>query len=78
MADLGVPDTDGDTNAPTQQRRPDLLTLIAGLGALAVAIGVPLGAADWLAELDTRWVLAATATFVGLLLVIGSIRPRRR
>lgn len=76
-ADTGVPNTDGATDAPTQQRGPDLLTLTAGLGALAIAVGVPFGAVEWLAELDVRWVLATVATLVGLLLVIGSIRPRR-
>lgn len=78
MVDPGVPSTDGETGAPAQRRGPDLLTLGAGLGALAVAIGVPLGGDGWLVGLDARWVLAAVAILVGLLLVIGSIRPRRR
>ncbi|MGQ0775947.1 MAG: hypothetical protein ACT4NY_16260 [Pseudonocardiales bacterium] len=78
MADTGVPHTDGQPDTPAQRRGPDLLTLTAGLGALAVAIGVPLGGDGWLAGLDARWVLAAAATLIGLLLVIGSIRPRRR
>lgn len=75
MADTEIPSTDGE---PAQRRGPDPLTLTAGLGALAVAIGVPLGGTAWLAELDTRWVLATVATFVGLLLIIGSLRPRHR
>jgi len=78
MADTGVPNTDGQPDAPAQRRGPDLLTLAAGLGALAVAIGVPLSGDGWLVGLDARWVLAAVATLIGLLLVIGSIRPRRR
>lgn len=77
MADTGVPNTDGETGAPAQRRGPDPLTLAAGLGALAVAIGVPLSGDGWLAGLDARWVLAAVAILIGLLLVIGSIRPRR-
>lgn len=70
-------ETSTDSGEPAQQRRPDLLTLTAGLGALAVAIAVPFGAVEWLADLDTRWVLATVATLIGLLLVIGSLRPRR-
>lgn len=67
-----------ETSTPAQRRGPDPLTLTAGLGALAVAIGVPLGGGAWLADLDARWALAAVAILTGLLLVIGSLRPRRR
>ncbi|MGQ0778026.1 MAG: hypothetical protein ACT4NY_27050 [Pseudonocardiales bacterium] len=77
MADTEIPSIDGEPGTPAQRRGPDLLTLSAGLGALAVAIGVPLSGGSWLAGLDARWVLAAEAMLVGLLLVIGSIRPRR-
>lgn len=77
MADTEVLNPDGEAGAPAQRRGPDLLTLAAGLGALAVAAGVPLGGITWLAGLDARWVLAAVAMLVGLLLVIGSISPRR-
>ncbi|MGH3913080.1 MAG: hypothetical protein ACRDTC_06680 [Pseudonocardiaceae bacterium] len=75
--DTGVPDIEDTIDDPARRRGPDLLTLTAGLGALAVAIGVPLGGATWLAGLDARWVLAALAMIVGLLLVISSVRPRR-
>lgn len=78
MAGIEVPDTDGEAGASARRRSPDLLTLAAGLGALAVAASVPLGDVGWLAGLDARWVLAALATLVGLLLVIGSLSPRRR
>lgn len=77
MADPGAHNTDGEPGTPARRRGPDLLTLAAGLGALAVAAGMPLGGAAWLAGLDARWVLAAVTMLFGLLLVISSIRPRR-
>ncbi|MGH3797605.1 MAG: hypothetical protein ACRDSP_22270 [Pseudonocardiaceae bacterium] len=63
--------------APVRRRGPDLLTLVVGLGALAVAGNTLLGGAAWLPGLDVRWVLAAVAVLIGLLMVISSLRPRR-
>jgi hypothetical protein len=68
----------GKTSAPTPRRGPDLLTLVTGLGALGIATTTLLGGIPWLPDLDGRWVLAALALIVGLLLVIGSLRPQRR
>lgn len=62
----------------TPRRGPDPLTLAAGLGALGVAGTALLGGIDWLPEVDGRWLLAAVALVVGLLLVISSIRDPRR
>ncbi|HEY6423914.1 MAG TPA: hypothetical protein VIY28_11825 [Pseudonocardiaceae bacterium] len=59
-------------------RAPDLLTLAAGLGALGVAGTALLSGIAWLPTPDTRWVLAALALVVGLLLVISSLRHPRR
>jgi hypothetical protein len=77
MADLGPHRTD-ETRTLTPRRGPDLLTLAAGLGALAISGTVLLGGNTWLPGLDIRWVLAVVALVVGLLLVIGSMRYPRR
>lgn len=77
MAELEPHRTD-ETAALTPRRGPDLLALAAGLGALGVSGTVLLGGIPWLPEIDVRWVLAAVALVVGLLLVIGSIRHPRR
>lgn len=66
-----------EADALTPQRGPDLLTLLAGLGALGIAGTALLGGITWLPDVDGRWVLAALALIVGLLLVIGSLRPPR-
>lgn len=52
----------------------DLLTLLAGLGALGIAGAALLGGITWLPHVDGRWVLAL---IVGFLLVIGSLRTPR-
>lgn len=78
MTDPGQHDPYSQTSArPSRRRGPDLLTLVAGLGALGVAAAALLGGFAWLPGLDVRWVLATVAMIVGLLLVLGSIRPRR-
>jgi hypothetical protein len=66
-----------ERDALTPQRGPDLFTLLAGLGALGIAGTALLGGIAWLPDVDGRWVLAALALIVGLLLVIGSLRPPR-
>jgi hypothetical protein len=77
MAYPGPHRTD-EPGAVTPSRGPDLLTLAAGLGALGVSGTALLGDVAGLPGLDVRWVLAALALIVGLLLVIGSIRKPRR
>jgi hypothetical protein len=67
-----------ETSALTQRRGPDLLTLVVGLGTLAIATTTLLGGISWFPNLDGRWVLAALALIVGLLLVITSLRPQKR
>jgi hypothetical protein len=59
------------------RRGPDLLTLVAGVGSLGIAATALLGGVTWLPDMDGRWVLAALALLVGLLLVISSLRPPR-
>jgi hypothetical protein len=67
---------DGTAALPLR-RGPDLLTLLAGLVALGISTIALLGDIPWLPPVDGRWVLAALALIVGLLLVIGSLRPPR-
>lgn len=59
------------------RRGPELLTLVVGLGSLGIAATALLGGIAWLPDVDGRWVLAALALLVGLLLVIGSLRTPR-
>lgn len=73
-----VPDHTSESGAVTPRRGPDLLTLAAGLGAVGVAGTALLGGISWLPVVDARWVLAAVALVVGLMLVIGSLRHPRR
>jgi hypothetical protein len=73
-----APPDANEAGALTPRRGPDLLTLLAGLGALGIAGTALLGGIAWLPDVDGRWVLAALALIVGLLLVIGSLRPPRR
>lgn len=77
MTDPEPDHTHGEAGAPVRRRGPDLLTLAAGLGALGISVGALLGGIGWLPGVDARWVLAAVAILVGLVLVIGSIRPAR-
>jgi hypothetical protein len=70
------PRPDDEAPALTARRGPDLLTLVAGLGSLGIATTALLGGVTWLPDVDGRWVLAALALLVGLLLVIGSLRPQ--
>jgi hypothetical protein len=51
--------------------------LIAGLGALGISLATLLGGIAWLPDIDGRWVLAALALIIGMLLVIGSLRPQK-
>ena len=73
-----APHHTSEAGAEAPRRGPDLVTLMVGLGALGVAGTVLLGGISWLPVVDVRWVLAAVALVVGLMLVIGSLRHPRR
>ena len=76
MTDPGPRGTD-EPGAVAPRHGPDLLTMAVGLGALGVAGTVLLGV-SWLPDVDARWVLAAVALAVGLMLIIGSLRHPHR
>lgn len=65
------------TVAPTSGRSPDLLTLVAGFAALGIAATALLGGIPWMPDIDGRWVIAGLALIIGLVLVIGSLRPHK-
>lgn len=63
---------------PTGRRRtPDLLTLVVGLGCVAIAaaalVGIPLS----LPDVEVRWLLAGIAVGLGVLLLAASLPGRR-
>ncbi len=61
-----------DRDLDRRRRMPDLLTLLCGLAALAVAATAIVGTA-WLPPVDARWLLAGTAVVIGLALLAGSL-----
>jgi hypothetical protein len=55
-----------------------MATLVVGLLALGMATSAFVGQVPTFAGLDARWLLAAGAAAIGLLLLVGSLRGRRR
>jgi hypothetical protein len=66
------------TGQEVRRRGPDAITLIVGVLTLGMATSAFVGQVPTLAGLDARWLLAAGAAAVGLLLLVGSLRGRRR
>lgn len=63
---------------PTARRRvPDVFSLLVGVLSAVVAGWALTGTALW-TVVDGRWLLAATALLVGVLMLAGSLRPGRR
>jgi hypothetical protein len=62
----------------TERRRPDLLTLLAGIATLLMAAYVLTDGQTWLPSFDARWLLAGGAVLVGLLLLGNSVRRRTK
>jgi hypothetical protein len=60
-----------------RRRGPDVMTLVVGLLALAMAVAGFAGQAPDLSGFDPRWLLATGAAAVGLWLLVGSLRGRR-
>ncbi|AOS65724.1 hypothetical protein [Actinoalloteichus hymeniacidonis] len=55
----------------------DLLTLVSGVIALLVAGYVLANSIGWVPLYQARWLLAAGAVIIGLVLLLGSLRSRR-
>jgi hypothetical protein len=67
---------DGTRETAGRRRGPDVVTLLIGLLALGMSAAAFVGEVPSLAGLDLRWLLAAGAAVVGLLLLVGSLRGR--
>jgi hypothetical protein len=59
------------------RRGPDAFTLVVGLLTLGMAASAFVGEVPTFAGFDARWLLAAGAAAIGLLLLVGSLRGRR-
>lgn len=69
---------DQSTSTGVRRRGPDPVALLAGLLTLAMATVAFVGELPDLSGLDPRWLLAGGAALVGLILLVGSLRGRRR
>ncbi|TCO65443.1 hypothetical protein EV192_1011235 [Actinocrispum wychmicini] len=63
---------------PDRKRRPDVLTMLAGIATLLMSAYVLTDGRTWLPHFDPRWLLAGGAVLVGLLLFGSSVRRRNR
>jgi hypothetical protein len=70
--------SDFDTERETEKRGPDLLTLLVGLGTLGVSGFVLSDGHNWMPDFDARWLVAGGALLVGLIMLISSLRGRKR
>jgi hypothetical protein len=68
--------TNGSTGK-VSRRGFDPFTLIIGLGALFVSAVAFSGDTSWVSAIDPRWLLAGGAVFVGVLLLVGTLRRPR-
>ncbi len=69
-------DTPDETQVLRRRRSPDLLALLVGVVSVAVAIIAFVGFVPPVA-IDPRWLLAAAAIGLGVLLLASSLRRRR-
>jgi hypothetical protein len=65
------------TTEETRRRRPDLLTLLAGVGTLLVSSYVLSDGAIGVGSLNPTWLLAGGALLVGVLMLASSMRGKR-
>lgn len=61
-----------------RRRAPDALTLMMGLVCIAAAVLTLVGWMPAMPLFDVRWLLAAGAVLVGLLLLAASVRSPKR
>jgi hypothetical protein len=66
------------TDDEPRRRWPDPLNLIAGLITLGVAVYALTDGRVGLHGVDPKWIIAAGALLIGVLLLGASLRPRRR
>ncbi|MBC3193892.1 hypothetical protein H7X46_22790 [Pseudonocardia sp. C8] len=59
-----------------RKRRPDVLTLVAGLLSLLVAAAGITGTGPW-EIVDLRWLLAGTAVVAGIAFLVAGLRNSR-
>lgn len=59
-----------------RRRTPDPLALLVGVLTLAMAVAAFTGYLPQVPRFDPRWVVAAVAAVVGVLLLLGSLRRR--
>ena len=60
------------------RRKPDFGTLTFGVLTLLASAYVLTDGASWLPSVDPRWVLAAVAGVIGVLLLLSSTSRRNR
>ncbi|SDD97978.1 hypothetical protein [Actinokineospora iranica] len=58
------------------RKRPDFLTMFAGIATLFVSAYVLTDGQIWVPMLDPRWLVAGGAVVVGLLLLASSMRGK--
>jgi hypothetical protein len=71
-------DATATTETVRSRRGPDPVSLLVGLLTLGMALAALVGDLPDLSGFDPRWLLAGGAAFVGLMLLVGSLRGRRR
>lgn len=59
------------------KRKPDVLTMVAGLATMGVAGYVLSDGRMWLPTFDLRWLVAGVLVFAGLLFLAMSSRRKR-
>jgi hypothetical protein len=76
VADTWNEQPTGTAGPAARRRGPDLLMILVGVLTLGMSSAAFVGEVPSLAGLDPRWLLAAGATVIGLLLLVGSLRGR--
>lgn len=74
----GTDDEPTTTATVGRTRRPDPVALLVGLLSIGMAIAAFVGQVPDLSGLDARWLLAGGAAVVGIMLLVSSLRGRRR